>query len=88
MQQEIFGPILSLVTCDTFNQAVDFINERDTPLAAYCFTKGKLQLIPFIWDQLNENFWKIQNGKNNFPFQSTVVQRSLPSGNGHFELDR
>ena len=21
--------------------AIDFINERDTPLAAYCFTKGR-----------------------------------------------
>lgn len=41
MQEEIFGPVLSLVSCENLNLAIDFINERDTPLAAYCFTKGR-----------------------------------------------
>ena len=54
MQQEIFGPILSLVKCDTFNQAADFINERDTPLAAYCFTKGIF--LPFSYGTLTITF--------------------------------
>ena len=44
MQEEIFGPVLSLVCCENLNSAIDFINERDTPLAAYCFTKGKNSL--------------------------------------------
>ena len=42
MQEEIFGPILALVPCETFSEAIQFINDRDTPLAAYCFSKGKL----------------------------------------------
>lgn len=42
MQEEIFGPVLSLVCCENLNSAIDFINERDTPLAAYCFTKDKI----------------------------------------------
>ena len=40
MQEEIFGPILPLVTCESFSEAVDFINSREIPLAGYCFSKG------------------------------------------------
>ena len=40
MQEEIFGPILALVPCESFSDAIEFINNRDTPLAAYCFAKG------------------------------------------------
>ena len=42
MQEEIFGPILALVPCESFSDAIEFINNRDTPLAAYCFAKGIL----------------------------------------------
>ena len=48
MQEEIFGPILLLVTCESFSEAVDFINSRETPLAGYCFSKGKNNLTEFI----------------------------------------
>jgi len=41
MQEEIFGPILPIIDCDTLDQALDFINEREKPLAAYCFTGNK-----------------------------------------------
>lgn len=41
MQEEIFGPILPLVTCESFSEAVDFINSREIPLAGYCFSKDK-----------------------------------------------
>ena len=47
MQEEIFGPILSLVNCDTFQEAIHFINQRDTPLAAYCFAKGTFLYVFF-----------------------------------------
>ena len=40
MQEEIFGPILVLVECENVTEAIDIINTRPTPLAAYCFTKG------------------------------------------------
>jgi len=39
MQEEIFGPILPLITCNTLSQAVEFIRNRPKPLALYLFTK-------------------------------------------------
>ncbi|PYI38178.1 aldehyde dehydrogenase family protein [Arthrobacter psychrolactophilus] len=38
MQDEIFGPILPLVTVASAQEAIDFINERDKPLALYVFS--------------------------------------------------
>jgi coniferyl-aldehyde dehydrogenase len=37
MQEEIFGPLLPIVTADTLDEALAFINERDRPLALYWF---------------------------------------------------
>ncbi|MFE3525173.1 aldehyde dehydrogenase family protein [Streptomyces sp. NPDC059161] len=38
MQEEIFGPILPIVTVPGLDDAIDFINDRDKPLALYVFT--------------------------------------------------
>lgn len=38
MQEEIFGPILPIVTVPGLDEAIDFINGRDKPLALYVFT--------------------------------------------------
>ncbi|POX51309.1 aldehyde dehydrogenase family protein [Streptomyces sp. Ru71] len=38
MQEEIFGPILPIVTVAGLDEAVDFINDRDKPLALYVFS--------------------------------------------------
>lgn len=37
MQREIFGPVLPIVPYRKFSQAIDFINGRPRPLAAYYF---------------------------------------------------
>jgi aldehyde dehydrogenase (NAD+) len=39
MQEEIFGPILPVVRCDNLDASIEFIRDRDKPLAAYIFTK-------------------------------------------------
>ncbi len=41
MQEEIFGPVLPIVRADNLDAAMQFIRERDKPLAAYIFTKSK-----------------------------------------------
>lgn len=44
MQQEIFGPILPVITYDAIEEAYAYINENDKPLALYYFgnkSKGK-----------------------------------------------
>lgn len=43
-QQEIFGPILSIYTYKNINEAVDFINRKEKPLALYVFGKNKTQI--------------------------------------------
>ena len=37
MQEEIFGPLLPVLTVPSARDAVDFVNERDHPLALYVF---------------------------------------------------
>ncbi|MCV7194421.1 aldehyde dehydrogenase family protein [Mycolicibacterium brumae] len=41
MTDEIFGPILPVLSVGSLDEAIDFVNGRDKPLAAYLFTKDK-----------------------------------------------
>jgi aldehyde dehydrogenase (NAD+) len=41
MTDEIFGPILPVVTVQNLDEAITFVNSRPKPLAAYLFTKAK-----------------------------------------------
>ena len=41
MQEEIFGPILPVLSVESLDHAVDFVNARPKPLAAYLFTKSR-----------------------------------------------
>ncbi|MFE1924803.1 aldehyde dehydrogenase family protein [Streptomyces asoensis] len=41
MQEEIFGPILPIVTVDGLDEAIGFVNDRDKPLALYVFTESE-----------------------------------------------
>ncbi|GLX80087.1 aldehyde dehydrogenase [Thalassotalea insulae] len=43
MTDEIFGPILPIISIESFAQAKQFIKERDKPLSSYIFTKDKAQ---------------------------------------------
>ncbi|XP_046500615.1 aldehyde dehydrogenase family 3 member B2-like isoform X2 [Equus quagga] len=40
MQEEIFGPILPIVNVRSLDEAIDFINRREKPLALYAFSKS------------------------------------------------
>ncbi|MFJ8543388.1 aldehyde dehydrogenase family protein [Streptomyces sp. NPDC093586] len=40
MGEEIFGPILPIVTVPGLDEAIDFVNDRDKPLALYVFTES------------------------------------------------
>ncbi|MEU9356938.1 aldehyde dehydrogenase family protein [Streptomyces sp. NPDC048301] len=39
MGEEIFGPVLPVLTVDGLDEAIAFINDRDKPLALYAFTQ-------------------------------------------------
>jgi aldehyde dehydrogenase (NAD+) len=48
MQQEIFGPLLPVISWTDFEEVVDFINARPKPLAMYYFSKSKRELDALI----------------------------------------
>ncbi|KAG8383393.1 hypothetical protein BUALT_Bualt04G0007800 [Buddleja alternifolia] len=41
MSEEIFGPLLPIITLDKIEESIDFISERPKPLTIYAFTKNK-----------------------------------------------
>ncbi|WP_069174503.1 aldehyde dehydrogenase family protein [Streptomyces griseus] len=47
MREEIFGPVLPIITVDGLDEAIGFINDRDKPLALYAFTHS-----PAVRDRL------------------------------------
>ncbi|MBS1875785.1 MAG: coniferyl aldehyde dehydrogenase [Acidobacteria bacterium] len=40
MRDEIFGPVFPVKTYVTLDEAIDYVNDRDRPLALYLFTKS------------------------------------------------
>uniref|UniRef100_A0A7C9CL25 Aldehyde dehydrogenase n=1 Tax=Opuntia streptacantha TaxID=393608 RepID=A0A7C9CL25_OPUST len=38
MKDEIFGPLLPIITLENIEQSIEFINSRPKPLSIYCFT--------------------------------------------------
>ncbi len=41
MQEEIFGPLLPIVTVNGLSEAINFISAREKPLALYVFSSDK-----------------------------------------------
>ena len=41
MRNEIFGPILPVITVESLDEAIRFVNSRPKPLSAYLFTKSR-----------------------------------------------
>ena len=41
MQDEIFGPILPVISVDSMEAAIDFVNDRDKPLGLYVFSSNR-----------------------------------------------
>ena len=41
LEEEIFGPILPIVTYKTIEEAIDYVNSKERPLALYIYSKDK-----------------------------------------------
>ncbi|KAI8867796.1 aldehyde dehydrogenase [Ramicandelaber brevisporus] len=50
MEDEIFGPILPVIVVDSIQEAVDYINTKDNPLAMYIFTANTGTTAKYILD--------------------------------------
>lgn len=48
MQEEIFGPILPVLTYNNFNEALSQINDHEKPLSAYLFTNNSEEKENFV----------------------------------------
>ncbi|PAV74234.1 hypothetical protein WR25_03910 isoform B [Diploscapter pachys] len=44
MEDEIFGPVLPILTVQSFDEALDLINRGEKPLAAYIFTRSDAKI--------------------------------------------
>ena len=56
MQEELFGPILPIVTVESVKEAIDVIKSRPKPLSMYIFTENKGKMKELI--EVSENFFR------------------------------
>ena len=67
MGEEIFGPLLPVLTFNTFEEAKNMINKNPDPLAFYLFTESKekeaqwMQGLPFGGGCINNASWHLTN---------------------------
>lgn len=72
MQEEIFGPLLPIISYDSVDEAIDFINERPRPLALYYFGKHNQAKKDILLRTIsggvtvNDCIWHV--GQENLPF--------------------
>jgi coniferyl-aldehyde dehydrogenase len=83
MQDEIFGPILPIVTVDSVAAAIDYINERPRPLALYHFDhdhgRTRQVLENCVAGGVSVNDCIFHNAQSELPFGGVG-----PSGMGHY----
>ncbi|HYB97719.1 MAG TPA: aldehyde dehydrogenase family protein [Candidatus Limnocylindrales bacterium] len=83
MEDEIFGPILPILTVESEQEAIDFINEREKPLALYVFTSDNTLAQRVLGETssggacVNATLWHVANP--NLPFGGVG-----PSGMGSY----
>lgn len=72
LHDEIFGPILPIITYTTLNEALEYINSKEKPLALYIYSKNKANTKNIIDNTragstcINQNV--IQYTNHNLPF--------------------
>lgn len=90
MEEEIFGPILPIVNVKNAQEAVDFINSREKPLALYVFSRNKRVQNLFLYKtssggvSINDTISHI--GTENLPFGG-VGMSGLGNYHGKFGFD-
>lgn len=87
MKEEIFGPVLPILTFETLNQAIDYVNEDVKPLALYIFGRDNNKIQEIIKNTssggvcINDTLVHISNP--NLPFGG-VNHSGIGSSHGFF----
>jgi len=90
MQEEIFGPVLPILTVESVDEAYEFIQQRPHPLALYLFTSDRkvekrfMERVPFGGGCINDTI--IHIATNNLPFGG-VGQSGMGSYHGKKSFD-
>ncbi|MCZ8171144.1 MAG: aldehyde dehydrogenase family protein, partial [Brevundimonas sp.] len=83
MQDEIFGPILPVMTYSTIDEAIDYVNAHDRPLGLYYFGEDKAEeekvLTRTISGGVTVNDVLFHNAMEDLPFGGVG-----PSGMGNY----
>nr|CDJ88021.1 Aldehyde dehydrogenase domain containing protein [Haemonchus contortus] len=48
MQEEVFGPLLPILTVKSFDEAIEYVRDNEKPLGAYLFTKDSKKIKRFL----------------------------------------
>ncbi|XAR57947.1 Aldehyde dehydrogenase (NAD(+)) [Bertholletia excelsa] len=90
MTEEIFGPLLPIITLDNIHESIEFINLRPKPLAIYAFTKDekfkKLVLMETSSGSLTFNDVMVQFLCDELPFGG-VGQSGIGRYHGKYSFD-
>lgn len=90
MKEEIFGPLLPIITVNKVEDSIQFINAREKPLAAYLFTSNKKLEEEFVMNisagGLLINDTTLQVALSTLPFGG-VGESGMGSCHGKFSFD-
>jgi len=83
MQEEIFGPLLPVVSYQTLDEAIQYVNERPRPLALYYFDNDKANIDRVLAETISGgvtvNDTVLHVAQDDLPFGGVG-----PSGMGHY----
>lgn len=90
MEEEIFGPVLPILEMSSFEEAIDFVNSKDKPLAAYLFSGDQDQRDQFLQKVSSGgmciNDVVVHLGNKNLPFGG-VGPSGLGAYHGKFSFE-
>jgi aldehyde dehydrogenase (NAD+) len=83
MEEEIFGPVLPVITYRTFNEALSRIASKPRPLAAYVFSRDQSRIDRFT-GELSFGVGAVNQVNINVLIESMPFGGTGPSGLGHY----
>jgi acyl-CoA reductase-like NAD-dependent aldehyde dehydrogenase len=83
MKEEIFGPLLPIITCETVQEACEFINSGDKPLSAYLFS-SKSETIEYYKKNVLSGGMVINGLLVHFAVSDLPFGGVGASGHGHY----